>query len=105
MPGCSPPSIRPSVNCVLPSNRRVLLSDTVGFIRSLPTTLIKAFRATLEEVTEAALLLHVVDASSEHAPEFTRHVMEVVREIGAESTPQILVLNKLDLLPPDRKRS
>jgi GTP-binding protein HflX len=85
---------------VLPSNRRVLLSDTVGFIRSLPTTLVKAFRATLEEVTEAALLLHVVDASSEQAPDYTRHVMEVVREIGAESTPQILVLNKLDLLPP-----
>ena len=84
---------------VLPSNRRVLLSDTVGFIRSLPTTLVKAFRATLEEVTEAALLLHVVDASSEEAPEHTRHVMDVVREIGAESTPQILVLNKLDRLP------
>ena len=87
---------------VLPSNRRVLLSDTVGFIRSLPTTLVKAFRATLEEVTEAALLLHVVDASSEHAPEYTRHVMEVVRDIGAESTPQILVLNKLDRLPPNQ---
>jgi GTP-binding protein HflX len=87
---------------VLPSNRRVLLSDTVGFIRSLPTTLVKAFRATLEEVTEAALLLHVVDASSEYAPEYTRHVMEVVRDIGAESTPQILVLNKLDCLPPNQ---
>jgi GTP-binding protein HflX len=86
---------------VLPSNRRVLLSDTVGFIRSLPTTLVKAFRATLEEVTEAALLLHVVDASSEQAPEYTRHVMDVVRDIGAESTPQILVLNKLDRLPPN----
>lgn len=85
---------------VLPSHRRVLLSDTVGFIRSLPTTLVKAFRATLEEVTEAALLLHVVDASSEHAAEYTRHVMDVVREIGAEATPQILVLNKLDRLAP-----
>ena len=52
-------------------------------------------------MTEAALLLHVVDASSEHAPEYTRHVMDVVREIGAESTPQILVLNKLDRLPRD----
>ena len=78
----------------LPSNRRVLLSDTVGFIRNLPTTLVKAFRATLEEVTEAALLLHVVDASAEQAPEYTRHVMDVVREIGAESTPQILVLEQ-----------
>ena len=85
---------------VLPSNRRVLLSDTVGFIRNLPTTLVQAFRATLEEVVEASLLLHVVDASSELAPEYTRHVMDVVREIGAEATPQILVLNKVDLLPP-----
>jgi GTP-binding protein HflX len=75
------------------------MSDTVGFIRSLPTTLVKAFRATLEEVTEAALLLHVVDASAEQAPEYTRHVMDVVREIGAESTPQILVLNKVDRIP------
>ena len=83
----------------LPSNRKVLLSDTVGFIRNLPTTLVRAFRATLEEVTEAALLLHVVDASAEQAPEYTRHVMDVVREIGAEETPQILVLNKLDRLP------
>jgi GTP-binding protein HflX len=84
----------------LPSNRRVLLSDTVGFIRNLPTTLVRAFRATLEEVTEAALLLHVVDASAEQAPEYTRHVLDVVREIGAEQTPQILVLNKLDRLAP-----
>lgn len=84
----------------LPSNRRVLLSDTVGFIRNLPTTLVRAFRATLEEVTEAALLLHVVDASAEQAPEYARHVLDVVREIGAEQTPQIVVLNKLDRLPP-----
>lgn len=84
---------------LLPSNRRVLLSDTVGFIRSLPTTLVRAFRATLEEVTEAALLLHVIDVSSPFAPQYTEHVMDVLREIGAESTPQILVLNKVDLLP------
>jgi GTP-binding protein HflX len=83
---------------ILPSNRRVLLSDTVGFIRNLPTTLVRAFRATLEEVKEAALLLHVVDVSSEHAPAYTEHVMSLLREIGAESTRQILVLNKLDLL-------
>lgn len=82
----------------LPSNRRVLLSDTVGFIRNLPTTLVKAFRATLEEVTEAALLLHVVDASAEDASEYARQVMDVVQEIGAEATPQILVLNKVDRL-------
>ena len=88
---------------MLPSNRRVLLSDTVGFIRNLPTTLVRAFRATLEEVTEAALLLHVVDASAEQAPEYVRHVMDVVREIGAEETPQILVLNKLDRLPESER--
>lgn len=85
---------------VLASNRRVLLSDTVGFIRNLPTTLVRAFRATLEEVTEAALLLHVVDVSAEQAPSYVDHVMAVLREIGAEGTPQILVLNKLDMVPP-----
>jgi GTP-binding protein HflX len=89
----------------LPSNRRVLLSDTVGFIRNLPTTLVKAFRATLEEVTEAALLLHVVDVSSPHAFAYTSHVTDVVREIGAASTPQLLVLNKADLLPDDEANS
>jgi GTP-binding protein HflX len=86
----------------LPSRRRVLLSDTVGFIRNLPTTLVKAFRATLEEVTEALLLLHVVDASSPHSGAQTAHVQKVLEEIGAGKTPQILVRNKLDLLagPP-----
>ncbi|HET8549472.1 MAG TPA: GTPase HflX, partial [Bryobacteraceae bacterium] len=93
------PTVR---HVVLPSNRRAVLSDTVGFIRHLPTTLVRAFRATLEEVTEAALLLHVVDVSSPHASEHTAHVMRVLAEIGAEKTPQLLVLNKLDLLPGDR---
>ena len=86
---------------ILPSHRRVLLSDTVGFIRNLPTTLVRAFRATLEEVTEAALLLHVVDVSSEQAPDHAEHVMAVLREIGAETTPQLLVLNKIDRLQGD----
>ena len=81
----------------LPSKRRVLLSDTVGFIRNLPTTLVKAFRATLEEVTEAALLLHVVDVSSPHASQYMAHVRKVLEEIGAAEKPQILVLNKIDL--------
>lgn len=85
---------------VLPSHRRVLLSDTVGFIRSLPTTLVKAFRATLEEVTEAALLLHVVDVSSPSAPAYAEQVMNVLRDIGAENTPQLLVCNKVDTLGP-----
>lgn len=82
----------------LPSQRRILVSDTVGFIRNLPTTLVDAFRATLEEVTAAALLLHVVDISSPQAAEQTAHVLKVLAEIGAEATPQILVLNKSDLL-------
>ncbi len=84
----------------LPSHRRILLSDTVGFIRNLPTTLVDAFRATLEEVTAAALLLHAVDIASPVAPEQTQHVMKVLAEIGAESTKQILVLNKSDCLNP-----
>jgi len=83
----------------LPSRRRVLMSDTVGFIRNLPTTLVDAFRATLEEVTAAVLLLHVVDLTSPVAAEQTQHVMKVLAEIHAETTPQILVLNKCDSLP------
>lgn len=82
----------------LPSHRRALLSDTVGFIRNLPTTLVKAFRATLEEVTAASLLLHVVDASTQHAAHQTAHVLKVLDEIGAGETQQLLVLNKADLL-------
>jgi GTP-binding protein HflX len=81
----------------LPSRRRMLLSDTVGFIRNLPVTLVKAFRATLEEVTEAALILHVVDTSSGHAEQQMAHVRKVLAEIGAAETPQLLVLNKIDL--------
>jgi GTP-binding protein HflX len=90
------PTVR---SVVLPSRRPVLVTDTVGFIRSLPTTLVKAFRATLEEVTEAVLLLHVVDVSSQHASHQTAQVLEVLAEIGAGSTPQLLVMNKVDLLP------
>jgi GTPase len=82
----------------LPSRRQVLVSDTVGFIRNLPTTLVRAFRATLEEVVEAELLLHVVDASSPAAEEHTAHVLATLTEIGAAETSQILVLNKADLL-------
>jgi GTP-binding protein HflX len=82
----------------LPSRRRILLSDTVGFIRNLPTTLIDAFRATLEEVAEAALILHVVDVSSDQAATQISEVFRVLGEIGASETPQILVLNKSDRL-------
>jgi GTP-binding protein HflX len=87
----------------LPSQRRILVSDTVGFIRNLPTTLVDAFRATLEEVTAAALLLHVVDVSSPLAAEQTAHELKVLAEIGAEATPQVLVLNKSDLLPESER--
>jgi GTP-binding protein HflX len=90
------PTVR---GATLPSRRRVLLSDTVGFIRRLPTTLVKAFRATLEEVTEATLILHVIDISSPHSSEHATHVLEVLGEIGAGRIPQLLVLNKADRLP------
>ena len=89
------PTVRP---LMLPSRRRVLLSDTVGFIRNLPTTLVKAFRATLEEVAEAELVLHVVDVSAPAAAEYVAHVMSVLAEIGAAQIPQILVMNKTDRL-------
>ena len=92
-------TLDPTVRHVtLPSRRKVLMSDTVGFIRNLPTTLVKAFRATLEEVTEAALLLHVVDASSPYASHHAAHVLKVLSEIGADQTRQIVALNKIDLL-------
>jgi GTP-binding protein HflX len=90
------PTVR---SLALPSRRRVLVSDTVGFIRNLPTTLVKAFRATLEEVNEATLVLHVVDLSSSAAAEHVNHVFKVLAEIGAAEIPQILVMNKLDRLP------
>lgn len=92
-------TLDPTVRSILlPSRRRILLSDTVGFVRNLPTTLVQAFRATLEEVAEAAMILHVVDAS---APDAASHVAEVFRvlgEIGASEKTQILVLNKCDRL-------
>jgi len=92
------PTVR---HITLPSRRRALVSDTVGFIRNLPTTLVRAFRATLEEVVEAELLLHVVDASSPEAAHHTAHVLSTLNEIGASETPQILVLNKTDLIPDE----
>jgi GTP-binding protein HflX len=77
------------------------LSDTVGFIRNLPTTVVKAFRATLEEVKEAALVLHVVDVSAPSALEHASHVRKVLSEIGAAEISELLVLNKIDRLPDD----
>lgn len=92
-------TLDPTVRAItLPSRRRILLSDTVGFIRNLPTTLVQAFRATLEEVAEATLILHVVDVSSNDAAVHVAEVFRILAEIGAAETPQILVLNKSDRL-------
>jgi GTP-binding protein HflX len=82
----------------LPSRRRALLSDTVGFIRDLPPGLVKAFRATLEEVTQASLILHVADVSAPHRRDHIEEVDKVLAELEAAEKPQILVLNKNDLL-------
>ncbi|HUX68599.1 MAG TPA: GTPase HflX [Terriglobales bacterium] len=86
----------------LPSKRTVLLSDTVGFLRDLPHGLISAFRATLEEVTRARLLLVVADASAPEREEHERQAQQVLHELGVEATPQLRVWNKADLLasPP-----
>jgi GTP-binding protein HflX len=85
---------------------RVVLSDTVGFIRQLPHTLVAAFRATLEETIHADLLLHVVDASSDDRASQIEAVNQVLAEIGAEAIPQMLVMNKIDLTaqPPRVER-
>jgi GTP-binding protein HflX len=84
----------------------IVLSDTVGFIRRLPHTLVAAFRATLEETIHADLLLHVVDAASEDRAAQIEAVNQVLAEIGADAVPQILVMNKIDRtsLPPRVER-
>ncbi len=76
----------------------VLFADTVGFISDLPTTLVEAFKATLEETANASLLLHVVDVSASNRDELMADVETVLGEIGADELPQLLVFNKLDLL-------
>ena len=83
---------------VLPSKRKILLSDTVGFIRSLPHTLVSAFRATLEEVQRASLILHVSDASSRLSAEQDAQVEIVLKELEVEKKPRLRVMNKVDLL-------
>jgi GTPase len=89
----------------LPSKREILVSDTVGFIRHLPHTLVSAFRATLEEVQRATLLLHVSDATSPTADEQQAQVEEVLRELEVQDKPRIYVMNKLDLLPESKQES
>jgi GTP-binding protein HflX len=83
--------------------RSVSISDTVGFIRDLPHGLIDAFQATLQEATDASLLLHVVDASNDNYLEQMDEVHKVLAEIGADKVPQVLVFNKLDAIPSDQK--
>ena len=85
----------------LPSGRRVLLSDTVGFIRDLPKGLMTAFRATLEEVQEAAVVLHVSDISSPHHQELDQAVKGILADLGVAGRPTVHVWNKIDLLPED----
>ncbi|MGO8707013.1 MAG: GTPase HflX [Terracidiphilus sp.] len=87
----------------LPSRRRVLLSDTVGFIRNLPHTLVTSFRATLEEVAQAEVLLHIRDASSTYGEEQKSQVEKVLGELESLAKPRIEVLNKIDLLPEDER--
>ena len=81
-----------------PRDREVIITDTVGFIRDLPQTLVSAFRATLEELTEADLLLHVVDASDPDHPRHIEAVERILKSLGLEEVPRLLVYNKGDLL-------
>jgi GTPase len=89
----------------LPSKRKILLSDTVGFIRNLPHALVSSFRATLEEVQRAALILHVSDANSPLSAEQDAQVDRVLTELEAGQKPALRVKNKVDLLPPKQRDS
>ena len=98
-------TLDPTVRAVrLPSNRRILVSDTVGFIRALPKGLITAFRATLEEVQEAALLLQVSDISSVQHDELDREVEKILDELGVLGRPRLRVFNKVDQLSPEQRK-
>jgi GTP-binding protein HflX len=81
-----------------PREREVIVTDTVGFIRNLPSDLVAAFKATLEELSEANLFLHVIDASSEDSDRRIKAVRSVLSEIGLSKTPELLVWNKCDCL-------
>ena len=94
-------TLDPTIRAVrLPSRRRVLLSDTVGFLRDLPPDLIAAFRATLEEVQEAALILHVTDISNPHHAEQDSEVEKVLDDLGVKNSPRVHVFNKIDQIDP-----
>src|ERR1700674_5274044 len=88
----------------LPAGRELLLTDTVGFIQKLPTDLIAAFRATLEEVTEADLIVQVMDASSPAAEEQAATVEQILADLDAATKPRVVALNKVDLLGPASRR-
>lgn len=95
-------TLDPTVRVVrLPSRRRVLFSDTVGFIRDLPKGLLAAFKATLEETQQAALILHVTDVSNPLHAEQDDEVKKVLDDLGVKDTPRLHVFNKIDLLTPD----
>jgi GTP-binding protein HflX len=95
-------TLDPTVRAVrLPSRRRVLLSDTVGFLRDLPPDLIAAFRATLEEVQEAAVIIHVSDISNPHHAEHDADVLKVLADLGVLDRPRLNVFNKTDRLPEE----
>ena len=97
-------TLDPTVRALrLPSNRRVLVSDTVGFIRDLPKGLLAAFRATLEEVQEVALILHVSDVSNPNHEELDGEVEKILKELGVSERPALRVLNKIDRLSADER--
>jgi len=91
-----------SRNLELPGGKEIVLTDTVGFIQNLPHDLIAAFRATLEEVNEADLILHVVDASAERRDEQMQVVDEILQELGSGNKPQVILYNKIDLCTPQQ---
>ena len=88
----------------LPTGRGLLLTDTVGFIQKLPTDLVAAFRATLEEVTEADLIIQVLDVSSPAVEDQAETVEEILGDLGAADKPRVVVINKVDLLGPAGRR-
>jgi GTPase len=95
-------TLDPTIRAIrLPSRRRVLISDTVGFIRDLPPDLIAAFRATLEEAQEAALIVHVTDISDPQHAEHDAEVVKVLESLGVAGRPRVHVFNKIDRLPPE----
>jgi len=99
-------TLDPTIRAIrLPSNRRILVSDTVGFIRKLPKGLITAFRATLEEVQEAALLLQVSDISNPHHDELDEEVEKILDDLGVKGTPRLRVFNKADQLSAEQRQN